>query len=110
MKILAQTPDTAVLAELGRRLELVRKQRSVTQDQLSEQAGLGVATLRRIEDGKDGRLGSWIRILRALDMSHSLDQLLPEDLRSPMQEARDRTRRRGRPDSENGFTWGDETR
>ena len=108
MKIEALTPNAAVLEELGRRLQRVRKQQGLTQEELAGQAGLGVATLRRIEDGSDGRLGSWVRLLRALGMSASLDALLPESFRSPMQEAREQSggRRRG-PKDGGGFVWGD---
>jgi transcriptional regulator with XRE-family HTH domain len=113
MKIEALTPNAAVLKELGRRLQLVRKQQGLTQDELATQAGLGVATLRRIEDGSDGRLGSWVRLLRALGMSAAIDALLPETFRSPMREARERSGRRrgpkgdGGPEGDGGFVWGD---
>ena len=68
--------------------------------------------------GNDSKLGSWIRILKALQMESSIDSLLPENFRSPMAEVkagRKRTRRKqalpkqsdGKP-SGSGFTWGDE--
>ena len=76
------------------------------------------ATLRRIEDGRDARLGSWLRLLQALDLAASADQLLPEHYRSPMAEARADSRRRHRRDDDGPkddggggtFTWGDERR
>lgn len=105
MKLDHLTPNAAMLAELGDRLARVRKQRGLTQEALAAEAGVGVATLRRIEDGSDGKLGSWLRLLKALDLAASIDALLPEDLRSPMAEARRRGRRRsGGAD----FVWGDE--
>ena len=96
-----------MLVELGERLARLRKQRGLTQEALATEAGLGVATLRRIEDGSDGKLGSWLRLLKALDMAASIDGLLPEDLRSPMAEVR-RPRRRKAGDTD--FVWGDERR
>ena len=99
------TPNDAMLAELGVRLARLRKQRGLTQEVLAAEAGLGVATLRRIEDGSDGKLGSWLRLLKALDLVSSIEGLLPEDLRSPMAEAQKRGRRRA---SDAGFVWGDE--
>jgi transcriptional regulator with XRE-family HTH domain len=109
MKLHPVPPTPAALQELGRRLAEVRKQRGLTQEELAQRAGLGVATLRRIEDGRDARLGSWVRLLQALDLSSALDRLLPEDLRSPLAEARAESRaprgsRRSGPD----FVWGDE--
>jgi len=83
----ALTPNGEILSELGRRLKKLRKQRGLNQDQLAEAAGLGVATLRRIEDGQDSQLGSWIKLMKALDMLHAIDALLPENLNSPMAEA-----------------------
>ena len=107
MKIDRLTPGPAVLVELGARLARVRKQRGLTQEALAEEAGIGVATLRRIEDGNDSRLGSWVRLLLALDMAAALEGLLPEDLRSPMAEAREQSGRRRR--SKTGDpVWGDE--
>lgn len=108
VKIDPLTPNRAVLEELGRRLETVRKQQGLTQEALAEQAGIGVATLRRIEDGNDARIGSWIRLLRAMGRSTSVDALLPESFRSPMQDVRDRGSGRRAPRSSGGFVWGDE--
>lgn len=107
MKIDHLTPDPTALAELGRRLALIRKQRGLSQETLAEEAGIGIATLRRIEDGNDSKLGSWLRILRALDMAAAIDGLLPEDLRSPMAEAR-KQRGRRRKSGGTDFVWGDE--
>lgn len=109
MKIDRLTPDAAMLAELGARLARIRKQRGHSQEALAREAGVGVATLRRIEDGKDGKLGSWLRILKALDMAAAVDGLLPEDLRSPMAEAKQQAAGRGKKSSGGGdFVWGDE--
>ena len=109
MKIEPLTPTPAMLAELGRRLAQVRKQRGLAQEALAEQAGLGTATLRRIEDGRDAKLGSWLRLLQALEFTATIDQLLPENFRSPLAEAKGagRTRQR-RPPTGPDFVWGDE--
>lgn len=106
MRIEPLTPPSAMLVELGRRLAQVRKQRGLQQEALAEQAGIGVATLRRIEDGRDARLGSWLRLLQALDLAAAIDQLLPENFRSPMAEAK--AARRGSRGAGPDFIWGDE--
>ena len=107
MKIDAQTPVDTSLAELGRRLAVVRKQQGLNQDQLATIAGLGVATVRRIEDGRDAQLGSWLKLLRALHMAHSIDALLPESLNSPMAEVKARRKKAsGSPSGK--AVWGDE--
>ncbi len=87
MDIIELTPDREVLRELGRRLKQVRKQRGLNQQELAEAAGMGVATLRRIEDGSDSQLGSWIKLMKALQMLSAIDGLLPENFTSPMAEA-----------------------
>jgi transcriptional regulator with XRE-family HTH domain len=109
MKIQSLTPPEATLKELGRRLALVRKQQGLTQPQLAGEAGIGVATLRRIEDGRDAQLGSWIKLLKALNLAHAIDALLPETLNSPMAEAKASRKKTGGDGNTPGRPqWGDE--
>lgn len=108
MHIDALTPNDTILDELGRRLKRVRKQQRWSQDRLAEEAGIGVATLRRIESGQDGQLESWIKLLKALQMATSIDQLLPETYDSPMTEALASAKRRNRDAGQSGIVWGDE--
>lgn len=106
MKIKQLTPDAIILNELGRRLALLRKQRRYTQERLAQEVGIGIATLRRIEGGKDGQLGSWLKILKALDMAVNIDSLLPENYRSPMADVKKASKRRRA--SAKVSAWGDE--
>lgn len=116
MKIDSLTPNNTILEELGSRLARVRKQQGYSQDKLAKQAGLGVATLRRIEDGKDSQLGSWLKLLKALDMSPAIETLMPESFNSPMSEALANKKSRPYPRSgsnrnkvsETKMIWGDE--
>jgi transcriptional regulator with XRE-family HTH domain len=110
-----QTND-AVLAELGRRLERRRLARNLTQDQLAEQAGIGRATLQRLERGQSVQTTSMIKLLRALDLLQSLDAALPQSLERPIVQLEDERRRRprqrararGRANSTDGaWRWGD---
>jgi transcriptional regulator with XRE-family HTH domain len=119
MKIDRATPTPAALAELARRLSELRRQQGLSQADLAQAAGLGIATLRRIEDGKDAKLGSWLRLLVALQREEAIEQLLPEEFLSPLAEVR-ATGRRRRPRARTsttaaaaaraGFVWGDERR
>jgi transcriptional regulator with XRE-family HTH domain len=111
------TPVDSTLTELGRRLALARKQQGLSQQNLADAAGIGVATLRRIEGGSDGQMGSWVKVLRALDRIHAVNNLLPEVLRSPMADARAARKKQGarksgkRPAGEKGDTaklWDDQ--
>ena len=115
MELRDTTPTDAILTEMGERLTQVRKQQGFSQEALAEAAGVGVATVRRIEDGRDGQLGSWIKLLKALRMTAALDELLPPNFESPMAEAlgtgaRRRRRREGSAEGSQGatFQWGDE--
>ncbi|GFE67095.1 helix-turn-helix domain-containing protein [Litoreibacter roseus] len=107
MKIDILTPDKVILRELGERLAKLRKQRGYSQEELAEESGLGVATLRRIEAGEGSQMDSWLKLLKALQMISSLDQFLPENFESPMAQAKASGRRkRNAPSS--GKRWGDE--
>lgn len=109
MKIQDLTPAPAMLQELGRRLALVRRQRGLSQEGLARAAGVGVATLRRIEDGHDARLGSWLRLLQATGLVAAVDQLVPEEFRSPRAEVLGNKRRRApRASAGPDAPWGDE--
>jgi len=109
MKIQSLTPESQILEELGRRLARVRKQRRLKQSVLAEEAGIGVATLRRIEAGHDSQMESWLKILKALGMIASIDALLPENFDSPMTEALSgRKRRRTRDKADTQPRWGDQ--
>lgn len=116
MRITMQTPDDAVLQELGTRLRTARLSRNLSQVRLAEEAGIGRVTLQRLEDGTVGAsLPSLIRVLRALGLSEHLDQLVPALGPTPLEEARrqGRPRRRaGSPRSQEhqgeSWRWGDE--
>ena len=109
MKIEYLTPETAILTELGRRLARVRKQQGYSQVALAKEAGIGVATLRRIEAGQDSQMESWLKIMKSLNMIASVDSLLPENFNSPMAEALSANKRRKtKKDRPTKAMWGDQ--
>lgn len=116
MRITARTPDDAVLQELGARLRAVRLRRNQSQEKLAEEAGIGRVTLQRLEEGKvNASLPILIRLLRALDLSEGLEQLVPAAAPSPLEEMERRgmpRRRAGSPrrkePRDQGWRWGDE--
>jgi transcriptional regulator with XRE-family HTH domain len=99
MQISGRNTDPAVLEELGLRLRRTRLERNLSQAQLAGEAGIGRATLQRIEEGGGGSLISLVRILRALDLLDDLDRLVPEPAPSPLDELRRQGRRRQRAGS-----------
>ncbi|MDT8369621.1 MAG: helix-turn-helix transcriptional regulator [Longimicrobiales bacterium] len=104
MKIRSTTRTDATLAELGDRIRRHRLDRNQTQAELATEAGIGEATLRRMEAGESPTLTNLIRVLRALDHLSGLDAVLPEPTVSPIELARraGRTRQRasGRSEAE----------
>ena len=107
MKIIETTPKNTILDELGRRLAQYRKHQGFSQEELARESGVGVATIRRIEDGRDAQIGSWIKLLMAMDGAEAIDALLPQELKSPMTEVRGRRSVR-RVRSDERPVWGDE--
>lgn len=119
MKINSLTPDKMILSELGQRLARVRKQQGMSQIKLAEEAGIGVATLGRIESGQSGQMDSWLKIMKALNMATSIDAFLPEKFDSPRAQVLSSQTSRSKKGAnssnsnnnsvaENSVKWGDE--
>ncbi|MBA3808576.1 MAG: helix-turn-helix transcriptional regulator [Solirubrobacterales bacterium] len=109
-----------VLAELGRRVERHRLESNRTQAQLAEQAGIGRATLQRLERGQSVQSSSLIKVLRVLGLLGALDTALPESVELPIAELaraerRVRRRARGHRDTaaeiapERTWSWGEQS-
>lgn len=99
MKIGTLLTDAAVMEELGKRLRRTRLRQNVSQRQLAEQAGVAVATIRNLEDGKRTQLVTLIRVLRILGLLDGLDRVVPEPGPSPIEQLRSRGRERRRASS-----------
>jgi transcriptional regulator with XRE-family HTH domain len=76
MRIDQEMTTEAVLAELGRRMADRRLDRGLTQEQMAARAGIGRATLQRLEAGGSIQLTSVVKLLRALDLLDALDVAL----------------------------------
>ena len=111
MKISSTVPEATILKELAQRLSKIRKAQGYTQADLAQEAGIGIATIRRIEGGQDGQLATWIKILKTLERTEALDALLPEHFESPMAQAKAKKRRtRKASETSDGIVWGDEAK
>ncbi len=116
MKIVKQTPDEAILIELGGRLAKERLERNLTQSQLAAQAGVSKNTVQRLEAGSVAtQLSGFIRVCRVLDLVERFDLLVPELVPSPIEKLKLRGRKRLRASarrkakvSSKKWQWGDE--
>jgi transcriptional regulator with XRE-family HTH domain len=116
---MSEITDTALVAELGRRVAQHRIARSLTQDEFAARAGVGRSTVQRLEGGESIQLTSFVKLLRALEALDGLDALLTPEIRSPLadlareQRQRQRVRHRTSPKREAPapaapWVWGDE--
>jgi putative transcriptional regulator len=114
-----QLTDDAVLAEIGRRIERQRVQRDLTQERLAYEAGIGRATLQRLERGEAVQTTSLVKLLRALELLGALEAAVPDagqlplaDLERQRRKVRRRVRARanGRSSEEEQrpWSWGEE--
>jgi transcriptional regulator with XRE-family HTH domain len=100
-------------AVLCRRLERIRLSRNITQEQLAKEAGVSVRTVGRLEKGEGVSLDTFIRVMVALRIQHSLEALLPDPEVRPIERVglrtAERKRARGKPHREdtNAWAWGD---
>jgi transcriptional regulator with XRE-family HTH domain len=110
---------SAVLADLGRRLEAHRLERNLTQVELGKRAGVGRSTVQKIEGGQTVQTLSLFKVLRALELLEAVDASIPERVELPVMEldrlrqrrqrARQRANDAGIDDQpEEVWTWGDE--
>jgi transcriptional regulator with XRE-family HTH domain len=106
MKITETTPHSTALKEFGRRLVLLRKRQGFSQTSIAEKAGLGVATVHRIEAGQDAQFSSWLKLFKVLGITSQLDVLLPEEILSPLAEAK-KQRKQFKGATKGKRVWGD---
>jgi len=85
MKISNNLSTEVILSEIGGRIKRVRLRRNVSQKTLADDAGVGVATLIRLEAGKTVQIDTLIRVLRELSFLDNLELLVPPDNISPME-------------------------
>ncbi|ATA23105.1 transcriptional regulator [Brenneria goodwinii] len=65
-----------IITELCRRIKDARIQQRLSQVDLAERAGLGIATIKRAEMGESITLSSLLCILRGLNRLHQLEGIL----------------------------------
>jgi transcriptional regulator with XRE-family HTH domain len=115
MKIDSKMTDDALLRLVGERLSGLRLARNLTQQQLAEQAGLGLRTVQRLELGAAAtQLSGFIRVCRVLGLVENLETFIPPPAASPMAQLKQAGRKRQRatgkktaPGKSKNWTWGE---
>lgn len=69
-----------IAAEIGARLRIKRMERNLTAEELAKRAGLGRNAIGDVEAGKDVRVSTLIKVMRALSMLSNLDAAFPDVL------------------------------
>ena len=97
MKLEPDMSDDQILRQVGERLAQIRLTKNLTQDQLAEEAGLGLRTIQRLESGATAtRLSGFVRVCRVLDLLKRFDVMIPEDVPSPIDQWKLRGKKRRR--------------
>ncbi|OED38838.1 hypothetical protein AB833_18040 [Chromatiales bacterium (ex Bugula neritina AB1)] len=99
---------------LSARIEAIRLNRNITQSRLAREAGVSRSTISRLaQQGKGISLDSFIRILKALQLTQNLEMLLPDPGLSPLDQLKKKNqspRQRARPKKQDPekWAWGDD--
>lgn len=67
--------ESEISQELGKRIAQQRIQKNITQIDLAKKAGVGSATLQRLEKGEGSSLSVFIRVLTALGLVNDLSDI-----------------------------------
>lgn len=110
MKITGNENNKIILVELGRRIRDVRISRSITQQVLSQNAGVSFSTVVRVENGEGVNIENYMKILRNLDLLSNFDLLIPEQQPTPEElfKGKPKRQRASKQKKAREWKWGDE--
>jgi transcriptional regulator with XRE-family HTH domain len=77
--------NSAIIAEVGKRLKDYRFQKKLTQQELADQAGISVFSVTQIEKGKAVTLAVFLSVLRVLRLLDNFELFIPEIGISPIE-------------------------
>jgi len=99
--------DRAVAQEIGQRIEQMRLEKNLTQQQLADEIGLTRVSYRNLVNGK-GKFENMIALLRALGRLDLVESFVPEAVFSPMEQLRMQGKKRQRARSSTNSSFGHE--
>lgn len=96
--------DSAIAAEIGSRIEQMRLEQNLTQQQLADEIGLSRLSYRKLISGA-GKFQNIIAVLRVLGQLDLVESFVPETTFSPMEQLKlkGKQRRRASGDNANKF-------
>lgn len=77
-----------IIKALGQRLNEIRLSQNISQADLARDAGVSRSTLTRLADGRPVSLDSFIRVMKALNLTDQLAALLPDPTIRPVDRVR----------------------
>lgn len=112
MRIHGDENNAFILKELGQRIKDIRIRRSMTQTELSANAGVSFSTVVRIENGEGVNIENIMKVMRALNLLQNFNDLVPEQELTPEElfQNKQKPKRVSKLQkvSENDWVWGDE--
>ena len=105
-----------LLQALGERLAAYRIARNLKQTELAAEAGIGRATLARLEQNGNASIDTLARVLIALDLEERLLDVVPDAKVNPLDplaakgKRRQRVRDNASANADTPWTWGDDPR
>lgn len=110
MRIDNQMSEKAILKEIAVRFKQTRIDSSITRKELADISMVSVATIARFESGGDIGLVNLIKLLSAMNMESSLDELIPDTFNRPSYHLESTViRKRARKQkTSRDWKWGDE--
>ena len=106
--------STAFLKDLGIRLKNYRISLNLTQQELAEKSGVSLRSVGRFENGNDIQLSNLFKLLKAMALSDSIVEMIPDMTKRPSYYIdSDRQRKRAHrvnidPEHISSWKWGDE--
>jgi len=115
MEISDKLTDETLLKLIGERLSQIRLSKNLTQEQLADQAGIGLRTVQRLElRAAATQLSSFVRVCRILGLVERFEVLIPEAAASPIAQLKLQSRKRKRAtgrktvkSESKKWTWGE---
>jgi transcriptional regulator with XRE-family HTH domain len=101
--------NSAIAQEIGSRIEQLRLEQNITQQQLADEIGLSRVSYRKLEKGA-AKFENIIAALRALGRMDLIEQFVPETSFSPMAQLKLKGKRPQRASPQRSETSGDKNK